>query len=51
MVQYRESFHQQIKETFIWPKLSKLLIDYEPFLKIDVRQYRMITLNKVQEGF
>ena len=51
VVQYKEVFSQQIKETFIWPKLCKLLIDYEPFLKIDVRQYRMITLNKVQEGF
>ncbi len=51
IVEYRNRFDKEISENFIWPKLSKLLADYEPFLKIDVRRYRMITLNKVQEDF
>ena len=51
MLSYKEQFDKQITEKFIWPKVSKLISDYEPFLKIDARQYRMITLNIVQENF
>jgi hypothetical protein len=51
MVGYQKQFDREITEKFIWPKVSKLLSDYQPFLKVDVREYRMITLNIVQETF
>ena len=51
VLQYREVFDKDITEKFIWPKVSKLIEDYEPFMKVSTRKYRMITLNKVQETF
>ena len=51
VLQYREVFDKDITEKFIWPKVSKLIKDYEPFMKVSTRKYRMITLNKVQECF
>ena len=51
VLQYREVVDKDITEKFIWPKVSKLIKDYEPFMKVSTRKYRMITLNKVQETF
>ena len=51
VLQYREAFDKDITEKFIWPKVSRLIGKYEPFMKISTRKYRMITLNKVQECF
>ena len=51
VLQYRKSFDEDIKEKFIWPKVSKLIGKYEPFMQVSARKYRMITLNKVQECF
>ena len=51
VLQYREAFDKDITEKFISPKVSKLIKDYEPFMKVSTRKYRMITLNKVQECF
>ena len=51
VLQYKEVFDKDITEKFIWPKVSKLIGKYEPFMKISTRKYKMITLNKVQECF
>ena len=51
VLQYREVFDKDITEKFIWPKVSKLIGKYEPFMQVSARKYRMITLNKVQECF
>ena len=51
VLQYREVFDKDITEKFIWPKVSRLIGKYEPFMKVSTRKYRMITLNKVQECF
>ena len=51
VLQYKEVFDKDITEKFIWPKVSKLIGKYEPFMKISTRKYKMITLNKVQERF
>ena len=51
VLQYKQRFDKDITEQFIWPKVSKLIGKYEPFMKISARKYRMITLNKVQECF
>ncbi len=51
VLQYRKVFDKDITEKFIWPKVSKLIGKYEPFMQVSARKYRMITLNKVQECF
>jgi len=51
VLQFKRKFDQQILETFIWPKLSQLISKYDPFVKINIREYRMRTLNIVQEAF
>ena len=49
ILKFRESFDAKISETYIWPKVSLLIKKYEPFLKIDVRTFRMKTLSLVKE--
>ena len=49
ILQFREKFDKDITETFIWPKVSKLIKDYEPFMKVSHRRFRLITLTKVKE--
>ena len=49
ILKFRESFDAKISETYIWPKVSLLIKKYEPFLKIDVRTFRMKTLTLVKE--
>ena len=49
ILKFRESFDAKISETYIWPKVSLLIKKYEPFLKIDVRAFRMKTLTLVKE--
>jgi|TARA_Y100000296_G_scaffold77131_1_gene98497 hypothetical protein len=51
VLQYRERFDKDITEKFIWPKVSKLIKDYEPFMKVSVRRFKRITLNTVKEYF
>ena len=51
ILQYRVVFDKDITENFIWPKVSRLIGKYEPFMKVSTRKYRMITLKKVQECF
>ena len=49
VLQFRERFDKEISETFIWPKVSRLINKYEPFMKVSTRRFKMITLNKVKE--
>ena len=49
ILKFRESFDAKISETYIWPKVSLLIKKYEPFLKIDVKTFRMKTLTLVKE--
>ena len=49
ILQFREKFDEDITETFIWPKVSKLIKDYEPFMKVSHRRFRLITLMKVSD--
>lgn len=36
---FREKFDREIKETFIWTDISKLIKKYRPFIKIDREKY------------
>ena len=49
ILQYRKQFDAKISETYIWPKVSLLIKKYEPFLDLDVKTFRMKTLNLVKE--
>jgi len=49
VLHYRQQFDAKISETYVWPKVSLLIKKYEPFLKIDVRAFRMKTLILVKE--
>ena len=49
VLQYKTHWDKAIKETYIWPDISKRLEKYSPFVKIDVRQYRMLTLTNVKD--
>jgi len=46
---YKTHWDNAISETYIWPDISKRLDKYSPFVKIDVRQYRMLTLTNVKD--
>ena len=49
LLKFRERYDKDIKETFVWPEVSRLIQKYEPFVKIDNSTFRTIALNKVSE--
>ena len=49
ILQYKVNFDKSISETYIWPDISKRLEKYSPFLKINVREFRQLTLVNVEE--
>ena len=49
VLSYRKNFDKAISETYIWPDISKRLEKYSPFVKIDVRKFRQITLTNVKD--
>ena len=49
ILQYKVNFDKSISETYIWPDISKRLEKYSPFLKINVREFRQLTLVNVKE--
>ena len=49
ILQYANVFDNKISENYIWPTVSFLIKKYEPFVKVNTRQYRMITLTNVKE--
>ena len=38
VLQYREVFDKDITEKFIWPKVSKLIGKYEPFMQVSAKK-------------
>jgi hypothetical protein len=49
ILHYKENFDKNISETYIWPDISKRLEKYSPFVKINVREFRQLTLTNVKE--
>ena len=49
ILQFKKHWDKAISETYIWPDISKRLDKYSPFVKINVRQYRMLTLTNVKD--
>ena len=38
LVHYRKTFDQEIREQIIWPKVSRLIRKYEPFVDADIKR-------------
>ena len=36
LVSYRETFDKEIREQIIWPKVSRLIEKYEPFVDVNI---------------
>ena len=36
LVHYRKTFDKEIREQFIWPKVSRLIEKYEPFIDVNI---------------
>jgi hypothetical protein len=49
LLKYVDTFDKNIVENYIWPSVSFLIKKYEPFVKINTKQFRMITLTNVKE--
>ncbi len=49
LVQYRKQFDNEIKETFIWPKISNLIEKYSPFVDVDVSKFKTLLISKIKE--
>ena len=49
ILNYTKQFNKQIKETVIWPKKYKLLMNYKPFLKYNITKMKMIIKKKINE--
>ena len=49
LLNYVDTFDIEIAENYIWPYVSRLIKKYEPFVKVNTRQFRMITLTNVKE--
>ena len=49
VLEYKPHWDKAISETYIWPDISKRLEKYSPFVKINVRRYRMLTLTNVKD--
>ena len=50
LLSYTNLFNEEIKETFIWPELGRLIKNYEPFVEVDnLAKFRKMAVNKVKE--
>ena len=50
LLSYTNLFNEEIKETFIWPELGRLIKNYEPFVEVNnLAKFRKLAINKVKE--
>ena len=49
ILQYRKRFDKEIKEQIIWPKVSRLIEKYEPFIEADLGRCKKLLIEKVGE--
>ena len=48
LVNYSEKWDEQLGDDIVWPDLKKFMKDYERFLTIDKKQYRIRLLNLIE---
>jgi len=49
LLQYRKRFDKEIKEQIIWPKVSRLIAKYEPFINADMSRCKKILKEQAWE--
>ena len=45
----RKQFDKEIDEIYVWPKVSRLINRYEPFVEADIGKCKQLLLEKVRE--
>ena len=49
LLHYRKRFDKEIDENYIWPKVSRLIEKYEPFVNADIVKCKQMLLEKATE--
>ncbi len=49
LVKFCKTYDEEIRERIIWPEVSRLVQNYKPFVKIDRRLFKGITLSMLEE--
>ena len=49
LLHYRQRFDKEIDETYIWPKVSRLIEKYEPFVRVDMNKCKHMLVEKTRE--
>jgi len=49
LLHYRQRFDKEIDETYIWPKVSRLIEKYEPFVRVDMDKCKHMLVEKTRE--
>ncbi len=49
LLDYIKSFDNEIVENYIWPVVGQRIIKYTPFVNVNKRIFRSITVKKIQE--
>ena len=48
LLHYRKRFDKEIKEQFIWPKISRLIEKYEPFIEADTNRCKKLLVEIIE---
>ena len=48
LLHYRKRFDKEIKEQFIWPKVSRLIEKYEPFIEADTNRCKKLLVEIIE---
>lgn len=48
LLHYRKRFDKDIKEQFIWPKVSRLIEKYEPFIEADTNRCKKLLVEIIE---
>ena len=48
LLHYRKRFDKDIKEEFIWPKVSRLIEKYEPFIEADTNRCKKLLVEIIE---
>ena len=49
LLHYRKRFDIEITETYVWPRISRLISRYEPFVEVDIGKCKQMLLEKATE--
>ena len=49
LLRFRKTFDKEIKEQFIWPKVSQLIRKYEPFVEANISRCKKLLIEKAEE--